>query len=455
MKGRSGMRIGLALGDRRVVAVVMGRKGAPWADASISLGEEGSADVLSELRRALGELKEALERLVGGPSNGATVHVALLPPLADVRLIPFPPMRRSEVEAVLARDVSRYFLGANRPRVVGVRLPGGNGNRTKTADGTSVQVLAAAAPMALLETVRTALREVGWNEGSFAAAQGSWLATAAAASRTPAGAVVAALGETLHVLRLEGSQVVGVRRLPVGDPAAVAAAVGEGPGRVLVLAASPTFKELDGVLAKKSWVSFRDPEGWGGAEESAAARAGFGGLDLVPPSLAAERKERTRKRGLSLVGGALILFAASAGAHLWGAHRELAAIQEQRAGIRGEVAPLLDARDRLSELRAQAGSMEHLSGSSPMWNRTLVALAAVLPEDTYLTGFYASGDTVELRAAGARAGEAIQALREAGLFREVRLQGQVERELAEGETVVERFRLWARLPGSEARGGGS
>jgi hypothetical protein len=83
-----------------------------------------------------------------------------------------------------------------------------------------------------------------------------------------------------------------------------------------------------------------------------------------------------------------------------------------------------------------------------------VELTALLPENTYLTGFFASGDTVELEAAGDEAGPAIQALREAGLFEEVRLQGLVERELEEGETVEERFTLWARIPASGLEGGG-
>ena len=459
MTGRRGTRIGIALGDRRVVAVVMGRKDAPWAAARVSLGDDASPDPDPgpELRRAFGELKAALDASSGVPTHGATVNVAVLPPLADVRLVLLPPMRRWEVEAVLARDVSRYFLGANRPRVVGARLPGGNGSPGRRAEGASMQVLAAAAPMALLEAVRVALGEVGWRVGAFAASHGGWLAAEQAFWGVGAGAVVAVVGETAHVLLLDGSRVTGVRQLPSGDGSAVAAAVGNGPGRALVLSSPPVFEELARVLNEGGWVSIRDPEGWAGAEESAAARAGLGGLDLAPPSLRGEQRERIRKGALGLVGGACVLLVAAAGMQLWGAHRELAAIQERRAEIRGEVTPLLSSRDRLNELTAQAWSMEHLSRSSPVWNRTLVELAAVLPEDTYLTGFYASGDTVELRAAGTKAGEAIQALREAGLFQEVRLQGRVERELAEGETVMERFRLWARLPGGGegGEGGGS
>ena len=147
-----------------------------------------------------------------------------------------------------------------------------------------------------------------------------------------------------------------------------------------------------------------------------------------------------------MVASAAVLILAALGAQFLGAHRELRTVREQRASIQAEVAPLLLARDSLTGLVAQIQSMEDLSRNAPVWTRSLVELAALLPTDTYLTGFFASGDTVELEAAGERAGEAIQALSEAGLFQEIRLQGLVERELEEGETVVETFRLWARLP---------
>jgi len=154
-----------------------------------------------------------------------------------------------------------------------------------------------------------------------------------------------------------------------------------------------------------------------------------------------------------MLAGAVVLILASAGAHLWGTHRELAAVQERRAAIRNEVGPLLLARDYLYALTAQVQVLEQLEESAPVWTRSLVELTALLPQDTYLTAFYASGDTVELEAAGLRAGEVIQLLRESGLFEDLRLQGVVERELDEGETVEERFSLRARLPAPREEAG--
>lgn len=149
--------------------------------------------------------------------------------------------------------------------------------------------------------------------------------------------------------------------------------------------------------------------------------------------------------------GAAVLLLASAGAHLWGLNRELAAIQERRGEIRGEVGPLLLARDSLNALETRTRTLKELEESTPLWTRSLVELTALLPPDTYLTAFYASGDTVELEAAGTRAGEAIQGLRASGLFEDLRLQGIVERELDDGETVEARFTLRGRIP---ATGGG-
>lgn len=459
MAGRGAARIGIALGSRTVVAVVLGRKGAPVAWASGTFDDDGPG-LEAELRRAFGEVKAALEKKGGASTGGATASVAVLPPLADCRLIPFPPLGRREAEAVLTRDVARYFLGANRPRVVAVRPPGragGGGSALRLgtpagSGGTGERVepppplLAAAVSTLLLERIRGALVAAGWRCGTLSAAQGAWLAAAAQGKAAPLQGLVAVVGGTAHVFRLGADLPEGIRQLPAEDLQGVANALGHGGGRALALGSGPEADRVQGALSRDGWSVFPDPEGWASAEEGAAARAGAGGLELVPPSLAEARVRTSRRRALAMAGGAAALLLASALANLWGANRELGALREQRAAIRSEVAPLLEARDSLAALRARVQALEALEESTPVWTRSLVELSALLPSDTYLTAFYASGDTVEIEAAGDRAGEAIQILRESGLFEDVRLQGLVERELDDGETVEERFRLRARLP---------
>ncbi len=171
-------------------------------------------------------------------------------------------------------------------------------------------------------------------------------------------------------------------------------------------------------------------------------------LELVPPTLAAQRDSRRRRNAvrLGIAGAALVV--AAAGTNLWGTHRELDAVRADRLEIADRVGPLILARDSLRRLNDRIQATENLWADTPRWTPVLVELASLLPRDSHLTALYASGDTIELEAAGSRAGEAIQALRSAGLFRDVRLQGVVERELENGETVVERFRVSARLAGA-------
>ena len=69
--------------------LVLGKKGAPVATAEVSLGED-PADLGPELQRVFGELKAGLEASGAGSTEGASVHLALLPPLADARLDPLP-----------------------------------------------------------------------------------------------------------------------------------------------------------------------------------------------------------------------------------------------------------------------------------------------------------------------------------------------------------------------------
>lgn len=447
----AGARVGIALGDELAVAVLQGRTGASAGAVSGSFRPE-NPEVAADLSRAFRELKEVLERKTARSLDGVEVHVTLLPPLADARVLPFPPMRREEAETVLSRDVARYFLGATRAHVVTatpsyeVDAPAPDGT------GGSSRVFAAAAPLGFLEVLRETLAGMGWTFGSLSASHGIWVDVADGLGDPGTRGVVAVVGERAHVLALKDGRPTGVRRVDVRDLDGVAKALGSGPGSVLVLSDAPRFDTLRDALSRHGWNAVRDAEGWGSAEETTAAHAAPGRLEFVPPSLREERRNARRRAGMGMGIAAVVLLLASAGIHLWGAHRELRALQERREAIREDVAPALLARDSLRALTARVRALEDLQASAPLWTRSLVEISALLPDDTYLTAFYARGDTVELEAAGTRGAEAIQTLRESGLFEDLRLQGIVERELNDGETVEERFSLRGRIP--SARNGG-
>ena len=67
MAGGRALKIGVALGERSAVAVVLGRRGAPTAHCSVAFGKDG-AQLEVELRRAFEELKASLEVKGVGPT---------------------------------------------------------------------------------------------------------------------------------------------------------------------------------------------------------------------------------------------------------------------------------------------------------------------------------------------------------------------------------------------------
>jgi Tfp pilus assembly protein PilN len=100
---------------------------------------------------------------------------------------------------------------------------------------------------------------------------------------------------------------------------------------------------------------------------------------------------------------------------------------------------------------ARSQAIAQIERSAPRWTRALFDLALLLPSDSYLTSVRTRGDTLVIEGSGASAGEAMQAMRRAGSLDHFRLEGIVERDLEDGSTSVERFRLSARLkPPAEA-----
>jgi Tfp pilus assembly protein PilN len=433
---QQGTRIGITIGTTALTAVA--RRGDAARVISVPLLYEND-DIVSALPAALENVRARIEAELGAVSIGAAAHVALLPPLAETRLLALPPLRKAEAEAVVRRDAGRYFVGVPAPRIVAVRLP------PRTAASAPVQASAAGA--VFVEAVRVAVAGAGWRVFSVVPAHAAWLA--AAAGRDAPDALIAIDGDTAHVVRITQGAAVSLRRLPVVASAELVQALTEmqvPTGRRIAIFGDAAAR--DGVARVMTAAGYT-PAGLNvSAAEAAARYAERAAMPLVPLTMLAERRDQEKRVAVRLAIAAAVMIIATAALELWGANRQLDAVRGRRADIRADVAPLLMLRDSIDHLDAGMAQLDALARTTPRWTRALFDIALLLPPEAYLTRLYATGDTLVIDAEGARAGTALQALRGSGALRDARLLGAIERELADGSTTVERFRLTARLAGA-------
>lgn len=433
--GRTRLRIGVAVSRDSVTAVVTGTAAPLTMEEPIVAG----GNDVEGVGAAFGALARRITEEVGDQARGAKASIALLPPHCDTRLVQLPPVRPGEAVQVLRRDAARYFVGGASAKVVAV-MPGVSGENEKTRP-----FLAAAASVPLLESIAGMVRAAGWTLARVVPAQAAWIAGATPPDQPAKGRrlVVAADTDTVHVTLLNGG-VRDLRRVPAAWPDELAAAAGSGPGVATVHADGARRDRITRVLAAAGW-SMADRGLERSASSAAASFAAAAPMELAPPSLILERQRRDRGLAGRAAAVAVLLLAGVAALELWGVQRELASVQARRAEIRSEVEPLIAVRDSLARLEAWSARIESLDQASPRWSRALFDIAMLLPEDAHLVILQTSGDTLQAEVVGAKAGEALQALRPATSLSGIRMEGVVERDLEGGTTATERFRFTARL----------
>lgn len=434
MKGSSRIRIDAALGEHALTGLV--RRGASVLATiveRVATGDGGRPD----LPAAFAALRGAADRAAGGETAGARVRVALLSPHADARLLKLPPLRAAEAAAIVRRDAGRHFMAMPSPRVVAVDVP-------RRRHGAPM--LAVAASAQLVHEVMAAAAQSGWAMETVAAAHGAWVAAARQAGNDVA-AVVAVDGAAAHVIHLTDGTPVTMRRFPADALDEVAGALSapeaDAEQRTAIILADDAFR--DGVahrIAARGWLAAPLRQR---AAEAAAHNVARSRLELVTDSAAAARRAREARVAVRLAVAAGLLLLAAAGVELWGAHRQLADVRQERAAVRSQVQPLLALRDSMDLLQERMGAVEAVAVSAPRWTFAIHDLAMMLPPETHVTRLTATGDTLVVEAEGAGAGAALQALRAAPSLTDARLMGTVDRELADGETANERFRIMARL----------
>ncbi len=450
----AGLRIQIALGEDAITAVLPDRDLVIPLDPVLrsSIEDPGPA-----LRQGFGQLEGALRVEYGDDrlTGGVHLQVALLPPLSEARLIELPPLRPTEVDTVLRRIAPRHFLRGGRDLVVGGERFG-IGEAARTAP-----VFAAAASRRLVEAVHQAVESRGWHLERIVSAHAAWIlalreATSLPATgrsgqgREPTRLVVAVVGEVVHLVRLTGRQPDRLRRMTGSDLSEVVAGAGSESGRVLVLAEGEMHTHLTHALSGAGWeiISPAEPRSAG---LEAARHTTEAMPELVSPPLAQARGQRDRRRTRAMLAAAVLMLAAAAAVHLWGVHRALGTVQAERASLREAFAPALALRDSLDRIVERIEALQAVEQETNRWTAFLVELSALLPRETHLVSLRGEGGRVVLEAVGERAGEALSALRGASTFRDVRIEGLIQRDLEGGATSREHFTLSLVLAGGGGR----
>jgi hypothetical protein len=395
------------------------------------------------LTSALAELARTL-----GVTHG-TLAISLMPPFTEVRRLELPPLKDDEIQRVLSRQASRYFVAAKTPQIVGASTTG------KRARNTPTSVVAAATPSRLIAAIRAAAEQTGWTIEVIGPAESAWAAAAFALwpsfARQSSFALVAHEDRT-DLLQLIDGRLVGVRRFRpgAGDAPMIADTVGPS-ARVGVLGSVTPRRELAAALTGLG-VSVKPPSGeWStAAERPDELAAQFAGSE-IGPSLRGEDAVRLEaaeaRRATRVVAcAAAALFVIAAGIELWGVHHQLARVRAERDRIRPEISSTMVGRTTVDAAYQHLSTLNAIERVSPQWSTVIGSLTDALPDDAHLIALRTRDDSVIVDGVADHAARVFDALVRVHQLTGVKAAAAVRREIQEGGSdALEHFVIAARV----------
>jgi hypothetical protein len=254
------------------------------------------------------------------------------------------------------------------------------------------------------------------------------------------------------LLQLDGGRLAAVRRFRScgSDADHIAEAMGGGRARVGIVGRIEPRRELTRTLAQRGVTLATPPSDWTAAAEwpdlLAAHFAGpaHGPLLQTEDAVAFERGA-ARRATVFVAGAAAVLLLVAAGLELWGVHRELTAVRDERARIRPQIAATLVGRNTVETAYQHLGALNSVERTSPRWSVVIAALADAMPEDAFITGLRIRGDSVVIEGLADHAARVFDALEQAPGLANVRSAAPVRRELQEEGDAKERFTIAARV----------
>ena len=337
-----------------------------------------------------------------------TLRVALLPPLAEVRMVALPPVDEADAKRLLSRTAARHFLDVREAPVVGMAPARGGGAVAQA--GALVDRLAAAVAAPVLTRVRQAARDAGCTVDVIVPAVTAWSRGVSPAQR---GLLVSYAGQQ-ELIEVQGGTPSALRRFrETGDELALAEAV---------RAFGPLATIGDASLAAAVSLTATSPRSWP-LRFDHADRAAHDATPVMPRWVAP-----------------VIAMAALAAVAVLGLEwRARAALDELRAD-RAALAPQLErtAPQRLRVERARLLRTLDATNRQTV-SRRLAAVSTALPDAAYLTRVRVRGDSMTLEGRAVRAGAVWSALTGAPAIGTVTAASPVRRETAVDGVPLDRF----------------
>ncbi len=443
---RARYRTGIALSPTQLCAVDMRLRGTgdrAWRaalepPASDTNSWPSLANAFLELARSFGE------------QRGGTLVISLMPPFTEVRRLALPPLASDELQRVLSRGASRYFVGARGPQVVGATIA------SRRRRGELLPVVAAAASARLVDAIRSATESAGFAIESIAPAESAWASAALAlwpAFSRQSAFVVLCQEDRTHLLELDGKRLVGVRRFRAGSADAQLIADTVTPGaRIGIAGEARARHELAAALnvyGVNASVASGSGE-WSSVSERPELLAAHFAGGSAGPVLRAENDVVTERAGARrlawrIAGAAAALLLLSAGIELWGVKRQLAAVRAERERLRPEIASTLVGRSTVDATYRELSALNAIERSSPHWSSVLVTLSESVPEEAFLTAIRAREDSLIIDGMAPHAKKVFDAMQSTSGLLDVKASAPVRRETQDDGVSLEHFAIAARV----------
>jgi hypothetical protein len=440
---RKKIRTGVAISASEICAADVQVRGSARGAWRATL-EAAPSDASSwpSLASALADLARTL-----GVTEG-TLAISIMPPLTEVRRLELPPLSDEDLQRLLARNASRYFVNARGAQIVGASAA------TRRVRNRPAPVVAAAASARLVTSIRTAAEQAGWTVESISPAESAWASAAVAIwpafARENAYALIAHDDRT-DLLQLEEGRLAAVRRFRAGSVDAAMIADTVGPTARIGIAGQPSARRDLSVALSGHRITVAVPTGEfaAAAESSDTLAAQFAGGGVGPTlrtesAIAIERADARRATWM-ILGVAAALFVVAALVRLWGVHHQLNLVRAERERLKPQLSSTLVGRTTVDATYRHLATLGAAERVAPQWSVVIGALSAAVPEEAHLTAIRARSDSLLVDGLAEHAARVFDALEKTHGLIEVRAASPVRRELQEGGSTLDHFTIAARV----------